>query len=178
MNWINEPPEWREENGVLAVRTGPDSDFWRVTHYGFVRDTGHFYCQPITGNFAADVKVIGRYNHLYDQAGLMLRIDERNWIKCGIEFVDGVQQASAVVTRDYSDWSVVPLASRPESIHLRVTRKGDAVRIDYSLDGVGYSMLRMAYLPPVDSLLVGPMCASPDGPGFGVRFEEFRLRPL
>ena len=33
----------------------------------------------------------------------MVRLDEANWLKCGIEFVEGVQQVSAVVTRDYSD---------------------------------------------------------------------------
>ena len=34
-------------------------------------------------------------------------------MKCGIELVDGVQHASVVVTREYSDWSVVPLPRRP-----------------------------------------------------------------
>ena len=36
----NEPPAWRDEGNRLTVTTGPDSDFWRVTHDGFVRDTG------------------------------------------------------------------------------------------------------------------------------------------
>ncbi|URK86525.1 DUF1349 domain-containing protein [Rhizobium sp. RCAM05350] len=39
----------------------------------------------------------------------MLRLDERNWIKCGIEYTDGLMHFSVVVTRGVSDWSVIPL---------------------------------------------------------------------
>lgn len=49
----------------------------------------------------------------------MLREAERNWLKCRIEFINGLQQASVVVTRDYSDWSVVPLQDNPTSVWLR-----------------------------------------------------------
>lgn len=106
MEWYNEPPHWHAEGETLSVTTGPDSDFWRVTHYGFVRDSGHFGFEMAPGDVSAEVRVRGAYRDLYDQAGLMFRIDERNWIKGGIELVDGVQQVSAVVTREFSDWSV------------------------------------------------------------------------
>ena len=62
----------------------------------------------ITGSkrdFVASVKVTGQYKALYDQAGLMLRLDDQNWIKTGIEYVDERQNVSAVVTREFSDWS-------------------------------------------------------------------------
>ena len=39
----------------------------------------------------------------------MLRLDARNWIKCGIEYTDGMMHFSVVVTRGVSDWSVIPL---------------------------------------------------------------------
>jgi uncharacterized protein len=32
MEWLNEPPEWREQAGVLTVTTGARTDFWRETH--------------------------------------------------------------------------------------------------------------------------------------------------
>ena len=43
----------------------------------------------------------GRHQQ-YDQAGLMVRLDPQHWLKCGIEYVDGRQCASAVVTRRLS----------------------------------------------------------------------------
>jgi regulation of enolase protein 1 (concanavalin A-like superfamily) len=41
MQWLNEPPVWQADDGRLHVVTGLKTDFWRVTHYGFVRDNGH-----------------------------------------------------------------------------------------------------------------------------------------
>ena len=178
MDWHNEPPMWTVDGRMITVKSGPKTDFWRTTHYGFIRDNGHFYHDRIAGNFLVEVKVSGAYAALYDQAGLMVRVDEANWIKCGIEFVDGVQQVSAVVTREYSDWSVVPLPSNPAALWLRLTRRGSAIEIRYALDGVGYQMLRLAYFIPSEIMSVGLMCASPDGAGFTVTFEGFTIQSI
>jgi regulation of enolase protein 1 (concanavalin A-like superfamily) len=175
MQWYNEPLNWHEREGRLTVSTKPQSDFWRKTHYGFVRDNGHFYGQEISGDFVAEVKVIGEYETLYDQAGLMLRLDEANWLKCGIEYVDGVQYASAVVTRDFSDWSVAPLSGSPPAFWLRITRADTAIEIHYSLDGESYALLRITYLPMDDRVSIGPMCASPGEKSFTVHFENFSI---
>ena len=42
MSWLNEPPQWTDEDGVIRVRTGLKTDFWRRTFYGYVTDNGHF----------------------------------------------------------------------------------------------------------------------------------------
>lgn len=178
MNWLNEPPAWDFSNNILSVTTGAGTDFWRGTHYGFYRDSGHFFSREIAGDFIAEVKFEGQYRALYDQAGLMIRLDERNWIKCGIEYVAGVQQASVVVTREFSDWSVLPLETNPSTLWLRLSRRKEAVEVQYSLDGREFAMLRLAYLPSTASAWVGPMCASPEGEGFEVRFERFSISPL
>ncbi len=178
MDWHNEPPRWAVDGDTITIRSGPKTDFWRTTHYGFIRDSGHFYHDRIAGDFLVEVKVSGAYTSLYDQAGLMVRVDEANWIKCGIEFVDGIQQVSAVVTREYSDWSVTPLPSNPAALWLRLTRRGSAIEIRYALDGVGYQMLRLAYFIPSEIMSVGLMCASPDGAGFTVTFERLTIQSI
>jgi uncharacterized protein len=175
MQWLNEPPAWNERTGWLEVTTASKSDFWRKTHYGFIRNSGHFFYQEIHGDFVAEVKITGQYEALYDQAGLMLRVNEENWIKTGIEYFDGCQHASAVVTRDFSDWSVVPLKNNPSSLWLRVTRKAEAVEVFYSFNSEEYQLLRLAYLIPASVTQVGLMSASPEGPGFLVTFEGFRV---
>jgi regulation of enolase protein 1 (concanavalin A-like superfamily) len=176
MQWYNEPPSWDVQGGAVTVKAGPKTDFWRKTHYGFIRDNGHFFYQTVSGDFVAEVKVSGQYQALYDQAGLMLRLDNTTWIKCGVEYVDGVQHVSAVVTRDFSDWSVIPLAQNPPTFWLRVTREKEAVEIQYSLDGTAYHLLRLAYLTEQDTMQVGLMCAAPDGDGFTTVFEDFTVR--
>jgi len=170
MEWLGEPREWQEQGGELVVRTDPRTDFWRTTHYGFVRDNGHFRWMWAEGNWQAEVRVAGEYRDQYDQAGLMVRLDERNWVKCGIEFFDGRQHLSVVVTRDYSDWSVVPLEGDPPAVGLRVVRQGDTVEVHAAPAGADYRLLRLAYLAPADRVQVGMMCASPEGGGFRVRF--------
>jgi regulation of enolase protein 1 (concanavalin A-like superfamily) len=175
MKWFEEPPVWQDEDGVLSMTTAPKSDFWRKTHYGFIRDNGHFYYRELGSDFSATVQFVGAYTTLYDQAGLMVRVDTENWMKCGIEFVEGVHLASAVVTRDFSDWSVAPLGAVLPKFWLRVVREGTALLVEYSLDGSDYVLLRNCYLPMESSVQVGPMAASPGDRGFGVRFEGLEI---
>lgn len=178
MDWYNEPPQWRVDGDTIEVTSASDSDFWRLTHYGFIRDSGHFYYTTVTTDLEAEVRVRGAYRDLYDQAGLMLRLDEQHWIKCGIELVEDVQQVSAVVTRSFSDWSVRPLATPPTELSLRLTRRGDTVEVFYGLDAAPQTLLRLAYLPPGTPAQVGVMCASPQGAGFSVRFDGLRVTAL
>jgi uncharacterized protein len=176
MDWYNEPPKWVAHENTVMMHSGPKTDFWRL--YNIIRDNGHFYYQPQEGNFLVEVNVRGDYQAMYDQAGLMLRVDEANWVKCGIEFVDGIQEVSAVITREYSDWSIVPLPQNPASLYLRLKRQASVIEIQYALDGVHYQLLRQAYFSPAESMNVGLMCASPEGMGFSVTFDGFTIRSI
>jgi uncharacterized protein len=176
--WLNEPARWRRSGGELSLTTDPESDFWRHTHYGFVRDTGHFFGSRIAGEFVAGVEVQGDYRQQYDQAGLMVRLDAERWVKCGIELVDSRYELSTVVTHAVSDWSVSRLAERPDWLAIRLTRRGDTLTVEFAVDGGPWVMQRMAYLPQDLPAFVGPMAASPDGGGFEVRFRGWNLRPI
>ena len=103
MEWLNEPPIWNVQGNMLIVTAGPKTDFWRTTHYGFIRDNGHCYYQ-------------------------------------------------------------------------RVARRGPAIEVSYALEGATYTMLRLAYLTEQATILVGPMCAAPDGYGFQVTFDGFTVK--
>jgi regulation of enolase protein 1 (concanavalin A-like superfamily) len=179
MRWQNAPKKSQVTGNKLQVQVEGGTDFWRVTHYGFIRDNGHFYYLEQEGDFLAKVKVVGHYKELYDQAGLMVRLDEKNWVKTGIEYVKGVQNVSAVVTREVSDWSVVPRQDSPAAVWLTLLRKGDFVEIQYSFDNKEFKMLRLAYFPPTPGrkVQIGLMCAAPDGKGFPVEFEDFVVTP-
>jgi regulation of enolase protein 1 (concanavalin A-like superfamily) len=74
--WLNEPKEWHLRGGLLNVITDMNTDFWRETHYGFTRDSAHSFGCQTQGDFTAQVRVRARYAELYDQAGIMVRIDE------------------------------------------------------------------------------------------------------
>lgn len=178
MKWYNEPKSWKINGNKIEVNVDGGTDYWRITHYNFIRDNGHFFFQEMEGEFVAKVKIKGNYKELYDQAGLMIRTDEKNWIKTGIEFVNGVQNLSAVVTREFSDWSVVQRKDNPSQVNFTLLRKGDYVEIQYSFDDKNYQMLRLAYFPPKVKVQIGIMCAAPDGKGFPVAFEDFTITPV
>ncbi len=174
LQWLNEP-EWQVQDGALHVRTRDHTDFWRITHYGFTRDDGHVLHSPAPIKFTATVRVEGPYEVLYDQAGLMLRSDATCWVKAGVEFLQK-QQLSAVVTREFSDGSVWP-AGHPPFVDLKLTRRGDAVRVHARLPEGDWALLRLAYFPPDEPAVVGMYAFSLQRAGFEVRFLDFTVGP-
>ncbi len=179
MQWFNEPSSWEiRDDATLVMRVTPKTDYWRITHYGFTVDDAPFCYATYGGEFEATVKITGDYRTTFDQMGLMLRIDHEHWIKCGVEFVDGVQNVSTVVTHETSDWSVVALGEAPRSLWIRAVRRLDAVEVAYSLDGECFRTVRTCYLSDRCPVQVGLMAASPDGEGFEALFEHFSVTHL
>ena len=175
MDWRHEPPRWRADGDTLTLTTAPKTDVWRAPDGTVVADNGHFWAQSVTGDFQAQVKLMGDFRDLYDQSGLMLWLDDANWLKCGIELYEGAPQVSAVVTRGFSDWGLAPLPAGTDALWIRLKRHGTDVQVHYSLDGTDYVQLRHTYFPPPAEVLIGLMAASPTGEGFEARFEGFRV---
>ena len=174
--WLNPPADFRLEDDGLWLRTRERTDFWRHTHYGFVHDDGHFLGVPAPEAFTAIATFEGRYETLYDQAGLMLRIDGANWVKLGIEHSDGITNFSIGVTRGNSDWSVVgqPLISGPQSV--RLTRMDGAIIAHFRRPDGGWQLMRVADFPDGAAML-GPMACSPQRAGFEAIFSGFEIAP-
>jgi uncharacterized protein len=175
MQWYNQPEKWKADEQSLSMFVTPKTDYWRITHYGFTVDDGPFYYTNLGGDFEVKVKITGEYKTRFDQMGLMLRIDEKEWIKAGIEYVEGYYNISAVVTRKKSDWSVIQLTGKPESIWIKALRRSNAVEISYSLDDNNYIMFRLASFPEKRPVMAGMMAASPEGDGFNALFEGFEI---
>src|SRR2546425_7557187 len=175
MKWLNEPASVKQRGEELTVTTKAKTDFWRKTFYDYVTDNGHFFFLPVTGDFTFESRVAGKYAALYDQAGLMVRIDSSTWLKCGLELVDGIGQASVVVTRDFSDWSTVRGIPTKDPLWWRIVRKGSSLEVLFSLDGRNFTSTRLGYLPLQASVDAGIMCCSPEGTGFESTFDELHL---
>lgn len=175
MKWFNEPASAKQSGDSLVVTTKPKTDYWRKTFYEYVTDNGHFFLLLVTGDFTLESRVAGKYAALYDQAGLMVRVDSSNWLKCGLELVDGIGHASVVVTREFSDWSTVRGITTKEPLWWRIVRKGSSLEALYSLDGKNFISTRLGYLPLQASVDAGLMCCSPEGTGFDAAFDQIRL---
>ena len=178
MQWFNEPESWSIKNNKLTMQVTPQSDYWRISHYGFTVDDAPFLYTTRGGEFEVKVKISGDYKVRFDQAGLMLRADKENYIKAGIEFVDGKYNISCVVTHHTSDWSVITLDKSIDYIWIKAVRRLDAVEIFYSFDDKNYVMMRNCHLADNTPVMVGMMAACPDGNGFEARFEGFKITHL
>ena len=178
MNWFNEPSEWAINGKSLTMDVTPKSDYWRISHYGFTVDDAPFYYAEYGGEFEAKVKISGDYKVRFDQAGMMIRLDHENYIKTGIEFVDGKYNLSTVVTHHTSDWSVIALDRPVDCIWIKAVRRLDAVEIFYSFDDKEYVMMRNAWLEANHPVKIGMFAACPDGNGFKATFSDFTVKHL
>ncbi len=178
MLWFNEPEQWEIKNNSLSMFVTPQSDYWRISHYGFTVDDAPFYYATYGGEFEAKVKITGAYKARFDQAGLMIRIDEENYIKAGIEYVDDKYNLSTVVTHKTSDWSVISLDKPIPYIWIKAVKRLDAIEIFYSFDDQTYVMMRNAWMQDNTPVQIGMMAACPDGDGFNVSFEQFKVKHL
>lgn len=178
MQWFNEPEGWLIKGNTLIMDVPAQCDYWRISHYGFTVDDGPFYYTTVGGEFEAKVKISGDYKVRFDQAGLMIRIDHENWLKAGIEYVDGKYNLSAVVTHHTSDWSVIELAKPVDFVWIKAVRRLDAIEIFYSFDDKTYTLMRNCWMQDNIPVMVGPVAACPDGNGFRAKFEYFSVKHL
>lgn len=156
----------------------PKSDYWRISHYGFTVDDAPFYYSLQGGEFETKVKISADYKVRFDQSGLMLRVDHENYIKAGIEYVDGKYNLSTVVTHKTSDWSVITLDKPVPYVWIKAVRRLDAIEVFYSFDDKDYIMMRNAWMQDNRPIMVGLMAACPDGDGFTAKFENFSIKHL
>lgn len=175
--WINAPHVWRKTPDGLSVVTDGNTDFWQTTWYGFERFSGHGFVRDVTGDFTFQVRIQARFSALYDQAGILLVADKQHWLKAGIEFNDGAPAIGSVLTHGQSDWATGIFPGDAGDFWLRLSRKGDALRLQYSTDGQVWPLLRLCPFAHTQCA-VGVMCCTPEREGLEVRFTDITLTPL
>ena len=173
--WLNEPKSWEIAGGSLRLTTNKQTDFWRETHYGFVRDSGHFFGCAVTGEFSAQLRIRARYAEQYDQAGIMVRIDEQHWVKAGIEFCDGRPSLGSVLTLARSDWATGIFDGDAGDFRIRATVAKGVLKLQASADGRVWPILRLCPFPVAERYLVGPMACTPERSGLEVEFSDLTI---
>ena len=171
--WTREPVSVNEQGATLAVEAAAESDWWRTTAYGFIHDDGHALIKEFPNESAVEVSFILNYTQQFDQAGIFITSDSKNWIKAGVEYCDGFPQVGAVVTQINSDWSVAPVPEwMNKEVTIRVSRSGDAVTMRAGING-DLRLVRVAPLDPSLSWSAGPMFCAPTRAGLVVSFTKW-----
>lgn len=172
--WFNEPKKYYFDEG-LVIKTKADTDFWQRTHYGFRRDNGH--C--LLTKFRRDFSFAGHFEFepqtIYDQCGLIVRIDEDNWIKVSTEYEnENISRLGSVVTNlGYSDWATKDISSEIKSIWYRISKNGNDFLIENSRDGENWKQMRITHLhQEIEELEVGIYACSPQDSSFQCKVDK------
>jgi regulation of enolase protein 1 (concanavalin A-like superfamily) len=181
LRWHNPPPDWSPGRDGLVVRTAAGTDFWQGTHYGFRVDNGHLFAAEVEGDFVLETEVATVPVNRYDQAGLMVRLSERCWLKTSVEAEPGEASrlGSVVTNAGWSDWAtqdVDPDAGR--HVAFRVTRRGGDYLVEAALAADGrWQQIRLARLheDAGGPVLAGLYACSPQGEGFAATFKRLNI---
>lgn len=174
--WTNAPAAATPHGGALIVEAVKGSDAWRTTSYGFVHDTEHALLTEFPQEGAMEVDFVADFSEQFDQAGILLRLDDEHWIKAGTEYADGILQAGAVVTWPLSDWSVAPVPNwAGRQVTIRASRVGDAVTFRARVGDEPWQFLRLVPVPAHAELRAGPLVCAPTRAGLRVRLVGWRL---
>ncbi|MEK8127627.1 DUF1349 domain-containing protein [Paenibacillus filicis] len=177
--WTNVPRSHAFLNDqTLLIETEPQTDFWQRTSYGFRRDNGHSLLTRVEGDFVLTARFEFSPVYLYDQCGLLVRLDEENWIKASTEYENAdISRLGSVVTNlGYSDWATTDISSEIRTMHYRISRKGQDFIIESSYQGVEWMQMRMAHLHrETESLQVGVYACSPQNSSFKCQVDRLVL---
>lgn len=175
--WFNEPTKYKVGAG-LEIYTDAETDFWQNTHYGFQRDDGHCLFTRQAGDFSLLTQVEFQPKEKYDQCGLIVRIDAKNWIKVSTEYEDEAcsRLGSVVTNLGYSDWATQDIASSHREMWYRIRKHGGDFLLENSYDGENWQQLRITHLHQTAAQYeVGVYACSPIGKDFRCLFKRLQL---
>lgn len=173
--WYNEPDNAVFCDNDLRVTAQPQTDFWQSKHHHFSRDNGHFFFCRKKDDFNFSAKWKFADNQPCCQCGIMVRIDENNWIKAALVYDNPERPmiGSAVTQNGYSDWAPQETSKGINQIWFKVRRfQGDYI-FSYSLDGEKYIQIRMAHLlNDMPEVKVGAYVCAPSTQSFEAVLSE------
>lgn len=190
--WLNAGPGCLITDDGVTIRTTGGTDLWQRTFYGFHVANAPALVIDTPGNFTMTVRAQFEYRHRFDQAGILLWIDEHNWFKSSIEYESAAhcRLGSVVTTRGYSDWATRDVDTVGHA-WFRLSRRGPDFLLEARLDDI-WEQLRIFHLSALGettadiagatagdiaagSTAVGVYAASPEAGTFEARFDQIQL---
>ena len=178
-DWIREPKYFTYDSDNLTIITNPGTDMWQNTYYHFVNKNAPIF-KTITEQqfFSFTVKTDFFSEHRFDQCGVVVYIDDENWIKGSIEYEDEQSQhlGSVVTNNAFSDWATTSIDSAVKSMWYRVSRREDDFKLECSTDGENFEQMRICHLVHTPKAIqFGVYACSPEKSSFKSVFSNFEL---
>ncbi|MBL3684871.1 DUF1349 domain-containing protein (plasmid) [Sinorhizobium meliloti] len=131
LSLLNERQAGRRRTLCVAQDRRQDG-FWAETFYGSCATADIAYLRPVSGDIHRLATIVGQYEQLYDQRS-DAAAHEQNWIKCGIEYTDGLMafQRGRDTRRIGLVGHAVARKGAFDPLEVRLTRHDDAVRVQF-----------------------------------------------
>ena len=182
--WRNKPTKKVVEKETSILFKVPEkTDYWRKTRGNFILDNAPFFWHKVTGDFEVFAKIFTdapEFKNNYNKAGLMIRLDEENWVLSGLEYYQDRCHHSTSVTKDFTDWtlSLLPEGAEKEGVWVCIRRYKNLIVCSYSLDGKEWIKTRECLFTERPVLNVGIAGACPMGKEFKVTFDQYREQTI
>ena len=173
--WLNEPENVIFADKEMKIIAKKETDFWQSKHHNFFKDNGHLFFLRTKDDFSICVHWHAVNTHNFNQCGLMLRLDDKNWFKSSMMYqnIKNPEIGSCVTMRGHSDWAGVMLPENPSDIWYKLVRKKDDFMVFYSLDGNKYIRLRQFYMDTCGTeLKVGAYICAPQDNNFEAVLQD------
>jgi regulation of enolase protein 1 (concanavalin A-like superfamily) len=139
------------------------------------------YWHKVMGDFEITCKISGTFQNNYDKAGIMIRVDEENWILTGMEYYNSRMHHSTSVTNDFTDWtlSLLPVGCETNGVYFKFVRQKVFYECSYSDDnGETWTQTRCGEFTERQTISVGVAGACPMGEEFRVTFDDYQCKSL
>ena len=177
--WINEPDEYGIEEDRVWIKTRPMTGLWNTTYYDYDDMSAHML-QTTTDEQCFTFKVRADFDSKYgfDGGGIVMFLDEKNWLKVAAEYGDENEQyfGSVVTLNGYSDWASFMIDESIKTIWYRLSRIREDFVLEYSFDGENYKQMRMFHMNnATGQIRFGVYACSPDESTCTVTFSEMDM---
>lgn len=163
-------------NNTVEFITKPNSDLWQNTYYNFQHDNAPFVQTKICEKyFSFTFKVGYSSKKRFDQAGIILYLDSKNWLKASVEYENkNISRLGSVVTNNgFSDWATVDISSDIKEMHYRLNRRKNDFCIENSLNGIDFKQMRICHLNKANAEInIGIYACSPENSSFKAIFSD------
>jgi len=178
--WIREPDNYSIQNNRIEITTAPNTDLWQRTYYRFCNDTAPLFLMETSDKFFSfTVKTnFEKSHHRFDQCGVVMYLDEENWLKSSIEYENQDYQhlGSVVTNHGFSDWATAVIPANIKSMWYRLSRREDDYRIECSRTGVKWEQMRICHMIEGNGLIrFGIYACSPENSTFTATFSNLQI---
>ncbi len=162
-NWLNEPENVRFSEAAMEISAKRQSEFWQHGS-GQGKDNGHFFYSPKNKNFLLRLQWQTDDFPQQAQAGIMLRIDEKNWFKAAaVKTSQGSRICTSLTLNGYSDWAEISVPEDMNDYRFSLRRRGEDYLASFELDGKEIP-LRMFHLAGSESKAGAYICSPGNAP--------------